>query len=352
MTDPIAAAAKNDAAKHSNALSPNKVALQSSGPAKPAELRAVWRKELRATFQLAWPLIIAQIAQMSLNTTDVVMMGWLGADFLGAGSLTMAIFHPIFLFGVGTITAVAALVAQAKGARDIKGVRRSVRQGLWVAMLLSIALVPLTLQTGNFLRWTGQEPHIVALAQSYANAVAWIYPPAMAFMVLRAFVSAQGATSVILWVTVMGFFTNIVLNYGLMFGNWGLPRWELYGAGIATVLVDALMMAMLYLYIHRHKQFRRYHILVRLWRPDWARFRDILRVGLPVGFMLLAETGLFAAAAMMMGWLGTYQLAGHAIALQCAALTFMVPLGLSQATTIRVGLAYGRKDVAGIGVAA
>lgn len=322
-----------------------------SVPSESHSMRSQWMAELRATMRLAWPLVTAQLAQMSLNTTDIVMMGWLGPDFLAAGSLTTSLLFPLLVFGIGTLTVVASLVAQAIGARDSRGVRRSVRQGLWVAAALSVIMVPLALQTGTFLRLFGQAPDIVALAETYAVAFAWAFPPALAFVVLRGFVSAQGSTSIVLWVTLAGVVANAALNYLLMFGHWGFPRLELTGAAIATVAVDTIMLALLYGYIQRHRRYRRYAILLRLWRPDWARLRDVVRLGLPVGFMLLAETGLFAVAALMMGWLGKAELAAHAIALQCAALAFMVPLGMSQATTIRVGLAFGRGSGAGVGVA-
>lgn len=308
-------------------------------------------RELKDTLLLAWPLIIAQLAQMALFTTDVIMMGWLGPEFLASGTLATAFFHPFMLLGIGILSAVAPMVAQARGARQIKSVRRSARQGFWVALAVSALLVPLLWQAEWGLNLLGQDATLAEMAGGYMHYAVWSFIPALLFVVLRCLLSAHGVTSVILWITLVGVAVNALGNYALMFGNFGFPRLELAGAGISTTVVNTLMFLLTLGYILRHRKFKRYHILLRFWRPDWQRFRDIIRVGLPFGLMLMAETGLFAAAAMLMGWLGTAELAAHAVALQCAGIAFMVPLGLSQATTIRVGLAYGAGDTAGVGTA-
>jgi MATE family multidrug resistance protein len=147
-----------------------------------------------------------------------------------------------------------------------------------------------------------------------------------------------------LWITLVGVAVNALGNYTLMFGHFGFPRMELRGAGISTTIVNSVMCLLIMLYTLRHRRYRRYHLLGRFWRPDWVKFREIWRVGGPIGFMLMTEVGLFAAAALLMGLLGTDELAAHAIALQCAAIAFMIPMGLSQATTVRVGMAFGQQN--------
>jgi MATE family multidrug resistance protein len=139
-----------------------------------------------------------------------------------------------------------------------------------------------------------------------------------------------------------------LLNYALIFGNFGFPRMELRGAGIVIVVVNLIMFAAMLTYVLRQRRFRRFHVLIRFWKPDWPRFREIFRIGVPIGLTVLAEVGLFTAAALLMGLLGTDEVAAHAIALQCASMAFMVPLGLGIAATVRVGMAYGRRDPEGI----
>ncbi|ODT64976.1 MAG: MATE family efflux transporter [Pelagibacterium sp. SCN 63-23] len=307
-----------------------------------------WGQELRATFALAWPLVIAQVAQNALQATDVIMMGWLGPEALAAGTLASSFMMPFFLFAVGVVGAVAPLTAQARGARNIKAVRRIVRQGFWAAILLATLLVPVILQIRTVFSWIGQDPALAVRAEEYIQIAVLLLFPALGVIVLRSLLSSFDGTRVILVITVGGVFVNFCLNYLLMFGHYGLPRLELRGAAIATVLTNVVMLAAMLLYVVRHRRYKRFNILIRFWKPDWPRFREIFRIGTPIGLTVLAEVGLFTAATMLMGLLGTDEVAAHAIALQCASLAFMVPLGLGVAATVRVGIAYGRRDREGI----
>lgn len=311
-----------------------------------------WGAELRATFALAWPLVIAQLAQTALTTTDVIMMGWLGPQALAAGTLATTFLMPFLLLGIGIVGAVAPLIAQARGARDIKSVRRIARQGFWAAILLAILLIPVILQIRPVLLWLGQNPVVTGRAEEYIQIGAWMLFPGLAIIVLRSLLSAFEATRIILAITLGGVLVNAVGNYLLMFGVLGLPRLELRGAAISTVLTNIVMFALMLTYVLRHRRFKRFHVLLRFWKPDWQRFREIFRIGTPIGLTVLAEVGLFTAAALLMGRIGTDEIAAHAIALQCASMAFMVPLGLGIAATVRVGNAYGRTDPEGIRKAA
>jgi MATE family multidrug resistance protein len=318
--------------------------------AAPPRSRSVsgWGAEFRATFALAWPLVIAQVAQNALQATDVIMMGWLGPKALAAGTLANSFIMPLFLFGVGVTGAVAPLTAQARGRRDIKAIRRVVRQGFWAAILLALLLAPIMLQIRTIYGWLGQDLTLAARAEEYIQIAILMLAPAMGVIVLRSLLSTFDATRIILVITLGGVVVNAIANYLLMFGNFGLPRLELRGAAIATVLTNLFMLGVMLTYVLRHRRFRRFNILIRFWKPDWPRFREIFRIGTPIGLTVLAEVGLFAAAVILMGRLGTDELAAHAVALQCASLAFMVPLGLGIAATVRVGIAYGRQDPEGI----
>ena len=307
-----------------------------------------WGAELRATFALAWPLVIAQLAQTALTTTDVIMMGWLGPQALAAGTLATTFLMPFLLLGIGIVGAVAPLVAQARGARDIKAIRRIARQGFWVAILLAILLIPVILQIKPVFALLGQDPVATARAEEYIQIAAWMLFPGLAIIVLRSLLSAFEATRIILAITVGGVVVNAIGNYLLMFGTLGLPRLELRGAALSTVLTNLVMFGLMLAYVLRHRRFKRFHVLIRFWKPDWSRFREIFRIGTPIGLTVLAEVGLFTAAALLMGRIGTDEVAAHAIALQCASMAFMVPLGLGIAATVRVGNAYGRTDPEGI----
>ncbi len=307
-----------------------------------------WGEELRATFMLAWPLVIAQLAQNALHMTDVILLGWLGPTHLAAGSLGTTFFMPFLLFGVGVVGAVAPLVAQARGARNIKAVRRIVRQGFWVALLLSTLLLPFVLQIKPIYQWLGQDPTVTDMAEQFIQIVAWSLFPATGIIALRSFLSAFDATRAILVITVMGVIVNAIVAYALIFGHFGLPRLELRGAAIATLTTNIVMFLTMLFYVIRHRRFGRFHILIRFWKPDWRHFRAIFALGTPIALTILAEVGMFTAAALLMGRIGIDEVAAHAIALQCASMAFMVPMGLGIAATVRVGTAYGRRDQEGI----
>lgn len=307
-----------------------------------------WGVELRAMFTLAWPLVVAQLAQNALTTTDVIMLGWLGSDYLAAGTLATTFLMPFLVGGIGIVGAVAPLVAQARGARDIKSVRRVVRQGLWAAILLAALMVPILWQIRPIFAFLGQDPKASIMAEQFMHFAAWMLFPALGIIALRSLLSAFDATRVILVITVGGVLFNALVNYVLIFGHFGFPRLELRGSAIATVLTNVLMFGVMLTYVLRQRRFKRFYVLMRFWKPDWPRFREIFRIGTPIGLTVLAEVGLFTAAAFLMGWLGTDEIAAHAIALQCASMAFMVPLGLGIAATVRVGMAYGRSDPEGI----
>ena len=310
--------------------------------------RAGWGAELRATFALAWPLVIAQLAQNALTTTDVIMLGWLGPTYLAAGTLATTFLMPFLLGGIGIVGAVAPLVAQARGARNIKGVRRVVRQGIWAAIVLAALFVPILLQIRPIFAALGQDPAATIMAEQFIQIAAWMLFPGLGIIALRSLLSAFDSTRIILLITVSGVIFNAAANYVLIFGHFGFPRLELRGSAIATVLTNLLMFGLMLTYVLRQRRFRRFYVLMDFWKPDWARFREIFRVGTPIGLTVLAEVGLFTAAALLMGRLGTDEVAAHAIALQCASMAFMVPLGLGIAATVRVGMAYGRGDPEGI----
>jgi len=307
-----------------------------------------WSGEFRALFKLAWPLILAQVGQNALVTTDVIVLGQLGAKYVAAAALANAIFMCVQLLGVGILGAVAPMVAQSLGARDLRSVRRTVRQGLWLAVILFALLLPIAWNVGAILRWLGQDPELIALVDIFIRYAMWMLLPSYLFIALRSFLSAHGATGAILVITLGGVVVNIAANYALVFGHWGFPRLEIAGSGMATTLVNFVMLALTIVYVQTHRRFRRYHMFHNLLKPDWPRLGQLVVIGGPIGLMLIAEIGLFTSASLLQGWLGEAELAAHSVALTVASLAFMVPLGISQATTVRVGIALGERNREGI----
>jgi MATE family multidrug resistance protein len=314
------------------------------------ETRQAWAAEARATLALGWPLILTNLAQTAMTATDVVMMGWLGPDALAAGALGGNLYFATMIFGLGLTTAAAPMIARERGRKghSVRDVRRTVRQGMWTAVAIAVPMWVFLWHSEAILLAMGQEPALAVQASHYMRTLQWSILPFFFFLVLRSFVSALERPMWALVVGGGGVIVNAVAAWCLIFGHLGLPALGLAGAGIATTLADVLMFAALAVVVYTDGRFRRYHLFGRFWRADWPRFRELCRLGLPIGAMIALEVIVFNAATFLMGLIGTASLAAHSIAIQIASLSFMVPLGLSQAATVRVGRAYGAHDVDGI----
>ncbi len=307
-----------------------------------------WRGHLKATFALGLPLVGAQLAQISINVTNTVMIGQLGAAQLAAAVLATQTFYVFWMFGSGFAYAVMPVAAAAHGNGDVRGVRRSVRMGLWVVILYSLlVMVPLWF-TETILVHLGQEPAIAAEAGDYVRVLQWSMAPYLATFVLRSYLSALERPNVVLGITLLGAGLNALFNYILVFGHFGAPALGLTGSGIASVGTSIATFLLLLAYTSRAQGLEVFDIWRRFHAPDWPAFREVLRLGWPIGATILAEVGLFTAASVMMGWIGTLELAAHGIALQLASISFMIPLGLASAATVRVGTAFGRHDAANL----
>jgi MATE family multidrug resistance protein len=309
-----------------------------------------WRTEARATIALAYPLILTNLAQAAIHATDLIMLGRLGADALAAAALGVGLFNTFLMFGLGVATATAPMLARELGRKSnsVREVRRTVRQGMWTAIAIAIPCWLLLWQAEPILIAMGQEPALAADAAIFVRALQWGLLPSLFFVVLRSFVSALERP---IWSLVVGgaaVLVNAAINYVLIFGGFGLPPLGLLGAGIGSALTNLFTFAAMALIVSLHPRFRRYRLFGRFWHADWPRFRAVMRLGTPIGMMLWLEVAVFSAAVFLMGLIGEDALAAHAIAIQIAALSFMVPLGLGQAVTVRVGLALGRGDGPGI----
>jgi MATE family multidrug resistance protein len=307
-----------------------------------------WRTHLKQTLTLGLPLIGAQLAQNGIHVTDIVIIGRIGTSELAAMVLAAQFYFTIFIFGSGFAAAVVPLAAQAYARGDIQQVRRAVRMGMWVVFLFSAMIIPLIYAGEQVLIALGQDPHVASLAASYMHIAGWSMFPALGFMVLRSFLSAVGKAGFVLYVTLIILLLNAFFAYALVLGHFGLPALGLRGAAIVALAVNILSLVLTIWYISTNQDLRRFEIFVRWWRPDWLVFREVFSLGLPIGFTILAEVSLFTAASLLMGWIGTAELAAHGIALQCASLAFMIPLGLAQAATVRVGVAAGANDHEGL----
>ena len=309
---------------------------------------SAWASDIKGTLVLGLPLAGAQIAQMAINTTDVLMIGRLGAEELAATVLAFSFFMLVWFFGMGILQAAIPISARALGQRMIRDFRRTVRMGFWVAVLYCIPIWIVMFQTEAILIILGQDPKLAAMAGDYMRVLQWTLLPALLIIAVRSFLTVLEHTQIVLWATLAGAVVNAILDYLLIFGMYGFPRLELVGAGLASVGSATATFLFLLAYAVWHPRLKRFAVLGRIWRSDWAVIWQILRLGLPIGLTIVAEGSLFTASSIMVGWLGTIPLAAHGITLQIASVTFMVPVGLSVAAMTRVSLAAGRNDKEGV----
>ncbi|WFU24678.1 MATE family efflux transporter [Bradyrhizobium sp. CB1717] len=304
--------------------------------------------EFGETLRLAVPMMLTQLGQIAMITTDLAMIGHLGESAVAAAALAHTVYFVSFTFGLGLMSAVSPLAAQAFGAGDVRRIRRSLRVGLWAALLISLPMMASPLYGEQILLALGQVPQSAALAQRYLNGLAWGIAPALGFIALRSMMSAVNRPQAPLWITVAAIPINAALVYALINGLFGLPELGLFGAGLATTLVNLGTFLAALAIAGLRKPLADYHPLARLWRIDWPLMRQLVAVGAPISFSLLLEYGLFSSAALLMGLISTTALAAHQIALQVTAVLFMVPLGIGMAATVRVGHAFGRDDMVAV----
>jgi MATE family multidrug resistance protein len=317
------------------------------GPgATPAGL-SPWRIELTETVKLALPIALTQLGQVAMMTTDLALVGRLGGDAIAAAALAQVILFTAFVFGMGLTSAVAPLAAQAFGAREPRMVRRSLRVGLWAATILGIPLSIGQLWGEELLLSLGQQPKAAALAHDYLMGLAWSLIPAWWFIALRGFMGAVNRPEPAFWITLAAVPANFILAYMLIFGAFGAPELGILGAGVATTLANLGMCAAALWVCYSQHPFKKYQVLGRFWRFDGHLMKQLVAIGTPMAATFLLEYGLFGSAGLVVGLFGASALAAHQIALQIAAILFMIPFGISLAATVRVGQEAGRKNPRG-----
>ena len=302
-------------------------------------------RETGAMLALAWPLILANLAVTVMTTTDYAMLGLLSPGALAAGALGFNLYQPAFLLGIGVVAAVSPIAAAKIGAGgSIDGVRRTIHQALLSALFIAGATWIFLSQTAAILTALGEPPELARDAGLYMSAFQWGLAPNLMFFAARSVFAALERPRLPLIAGLVAVVFNALANYALIFGKFGLPAFGIVGSGLATTLSQTLMLALLVAFSLIDPRMRRLNLFALPWRPAWRELAALWRLGLPIGATIAAEVGVFCAATMAMGLIGPATLEAHTIALQIAALAFMVPLGLGQAASVRIGHAFGAQD--------
>ena len=316
-----------------------------AAPVVPARERP-WRDELVGTVKLALPIALTQLGQVAMMTSDLVLIGRLGDSAIAGAALAQTVLFAAFVLGMGLVSAVSPLAAQAFGAREPRMVRRALRVGLWASVMLGVPLMAIQYAGEDLLLALGQQQDAAHLAGRYLLGLSWCLIPGWWFIALRGFMGSVNRPEPALWITLAAIPANALLAYALIYGAFGLPRLELLGAGVATTTINIGMCVAGFWIANTQHPFKKFRVLNRFWRADWALLWRLVVIGAPTSGTFLLEYGLFATAAILMGWISTTALAAHQIALQTASILFMVPFGISMAATVRVGHAVGRTDAA------
>src|SRR6185295_3770094 len=255
--------------------------ILAGAPEAPAS-RTVWRTELIETIKLALPIALTQLGQVAMMTSDLALLGRLGNQVVAASALAHTILFAAFVIGMGIVSAVSPLASQAFGARDPRMVRRALRVGLWAATILGAPMTLSQLYGEEMLLALGQTPEAATLAASYLSGLAWCLVPAWWFIALRGFMQSVNRPEPGLWITLAAIPANAALAYALIYGEFGLPRLEMFGAGLATTIVNAGMCVAGVWVSYACRPFKKYRILGRFWRPDWLLFGRLFAIGAPI----------------------------------------------------------------------
>jgi multidrug resistance protein, MATE family len=311
--------------------------------------------EVKQFLNLAIPLAGVQLSQAAIGFVDTLMMGRIGVETLAAGGLAALTFSVFLYTTSGILMGISPIVATAYGSGDKQQIERVVGQGCLLVIYLTI---PIAFCIANFdllMRHLGQAETTVVLGNTYLDIMVWGFFPALGFSLLRGVVSAMSHTKIIMSIALGGTIINIIGDYVLGFGQLGFPRLGIAGLALASILAMWAMFLSLVVYILTHKELKTYRFFRRIYRfdrqlwdlPNRQILASLVRIGVPIGIATSLEIGLFTIVTYLMGLLGTEVLAAHQIVLQTIAITFMVPLAMSYAATIRVGQEIGQDNLIG-----
>jgi len=305
----------------------------------PTRLRA--KHEVAVLAALGGPIVITQILQMATVVLDVVMSGRASAVDLAGVSVGASLWVPVFLFSLGLLMALTPIVAHANGARRYEQIAPAVFQSFWIALVVMTLTVFILRNTEAILVLMNVNKEIKPVALGYLHAISFGMPAIIAYNVLRFYADGLSMTRPAMVTSIVGLLVNAPLNYVLIYGKFGFP--ELGGVGCGWASAVALWVSFLFMagYVFFVKNFRKTWLFQRFYAPDWPQIKELLKLGLPIGFMYLVESSVFSVIALFLSAYGAQVVASHQIALNVASLVFMVPLSVSLATSIRVGFLLG-----------
>ncbi len=303
------------------------------------------KEHIISTLKLAYPVSIGQFGFILMGVIDSIMVGGLGAASLAAASLANGLFILILIIGIGVSYAVSPLVAIALGSNRTSECESIFQQSLLINFILSLILFLLTYYLSAFIKYLDEPIGVADLAISYTRILGFSILPVMLFQTYKQFIEGLSFTRPAMFITIIANIINWFMNWILIYGKFGFPILGLNGSGWATFSSRLFMGIMIFLFVNNSKKFRKYDVSLKLRKIDIKIIKKILNIGLPSAFQYVFEVSAFTFAIVMVGWLGTKQLAAHQIAINLATISYMIILGISSAGAIRVGNALGKQNL-------
>ena len=299
--------------------------------------------EARQLLALAIPVILAQIAQTAMGFVDTVMAGGYGATDMAAVAIGTSIWLPAILFGHGLLLALTPTVAQLNGSGRRDRIAHQIRQGFWLAGLMSVLVMVVLWNAGYIIgAMKDIDPQLADKAIGYLRALLWGVPGYLFFQVARNQCEGLAKTKPGMVIGFLGLMVNIPVNYIFIYGHSGMPELGGIGCGVATAAVYWVMFICMLSYVKRAGSMRDIRTSQRQSKPDFTVLLRLTQLGLPIALALFFEVTLFAVVALLVSPLGIIDVAGHQIALNFSSLMFVLPMSLAAAVTIRVGYRLGQ----------
>jgi MATE family multidrug resistance protein len=301
-------------------------------------------RELRPTLALAAPIALAELGWMAMGVVDTVMVGRLGPEAIGAVGLGSSLHIAIVVFGMGLLLGMDAVVARSFGKGDLAECHRTLIQGLYLSLATTPIFMGLVLLVQAALPHAGIEPEVIVLVGPFLTALNWSTPPLMVYSAFRRYILGMGQTRAIVLSLVLANAINLLGNYALIHGHFGLPALGVTGSGWSTFLARVTMAVVMVVHAFRADRKQGGGLWRISLRPDWERLRHLLKLGIPAAIHVSLEVGVFATVTALAGRFTAVALAAHQLVLESASVTFMVPFGVSSAAAVRVGHALGRHE--------
>jgi MATE family multidrug resistance protein len=298
----------------------------------------------KENLKIAFPVALSQLGHIAVGMADTIMVGTLGGDSMASVTIAFSVFVPFMMFGIGISYGISPLVAKADGENNREEISRILKHSIILNVLTGLLIFFLLYFSSSLLAELSQPKHVVKNAISFFQILSFTIVPLMIFQTFKQFAEGLAITKQAMFISISANILNIILNFVLIYGHFGFPKFGSDGAAYATLTARIFMAVCMFSFVFYHKKFAIYWKGLSSVKYTGQVYRRILKMVLPVGLQLSMEAGAFGFAALMMGWIGAWEISAHHIAITLAAGSYMAATGIAAAATVRVGNEFGKKD--------